>query len=165
MCYQPESILLLGINQLNEISFPAHNDRQTLPVMCYQPESILLLGINQLNESHFQPKMTCKHCPSCANNERLQLMTGKHFITLTLIYLGETCSFHIDSNLRKRNVVNKILCFHLYPYSCVFSCATVKQRNDTLGNPRGVENKILCLTCIHIHVSSRVQPLNKEMIL
>ena len=22
----------------------------------------------------------------------------------------------------------------LYPYSCVFSCATVKQRNDTLGN-------------------------------
>ena len=22
----------------------------------------------------------------------------------------------------------------LYPYSCVFSCTTVKQRNDTLGN-------------------------------
>ena len=93
MCYQPKSILLLGINQLNEshdqptmtgkhclhvlstreysiawyqsaewISWPACNDRQTLPVMCYQPESILLLGINQLNESHYQPTMTGKHC-------------------------------------------------------------------------------------------------------
>ena len=134
MCYQPESILLLGINQLNEshnqptmtgkhcpscainqrvfyclvsiswmnlmtslqwqantarhvlstreysiawyqsaewISFPAYNDRQTLPVMCYQPESILLLGINQLNESHYQPPMTGKHCPSCAINQRV----------------------------------------------------------------------------------------------
>ena len=28
-----------------------------------------------------------------------------------------------------------------------------------------VENKILCLSCIHIHVSSHAQPLNKEMIL
>ena len=28
---------------------------------------------------------------------------------------------------------------------------------------RGVENKIFCLSCIHIHVSSRFQPLNKEM--
>ena len=26
-------------------------------------------------------------------------------------------------------------------------------------------NKILCFSCIHIHVSSHVQPLNKEMIL
>ena len=30
---------------------------------------------------------------------------------------------------------------------------------------RGVENKILCLSCIRIHVSSHVQSLNKEMVL
>ena len=28
-----------------------------------------------------------------------------------------------------------------------------------------LENMILCLRCIHIHVSSRVKPLNKEIIL
>ena len=35
--------------------------------------------------------------------------------------------------------------------------------SETACHP--LENKILCLSCIHIHVSSHAQPLNKEMIL
>ena len=34
--------------------------------------------------------------------------------------------------------------FQLYPYACVFSCTTIKQRNDSLGNDTCSEMGKLC---------------------